>query len=156
MPEADSGTRPPERTTPDVVLHGRYIKDLSFENPGAPHTLINGADPHVDVSVEIGGEQRRAFHEVVLSLTVTATLDDTILFLVELKYAGLFEMHHLEGEPRARFIFIEAPRMLFPFVDRIIADVVRDGGLKPFHLTPPDFMALYQHASVTSGETSDG
>lgn len=137
---------------PDVVLHSRYIKDFSFENPGAPYAP-GSADPRIDVTVEVDGERRKALYEVVLAFTVTASTENKIIFLVELKYAGLFEiLATLEETSRSHFIFVEAPRMLFPYLERIIADVVRDGGMMPFNLTPPDFLQLYQQQPAITGE----
>ena len=133
------------------MLHSRYIKDFSFENPGAPYAL-GRTDPRIDVTVEVDGEQRKALHEVVLAFTVTASFENEIIFLIDLKYAGLFEILNLEGNARTHFIFVEAPRMLFPFIERIIADVVRDGGMMPLNLTPPDFLMLYQQQPGIAGE----
>ena len=133
----------------NVVLHGRYIKDLSFENPGAP-VVLDKDDLRIDVSVRVDGRQRRDLYEIVLSINATATHEAEIVFLVELSYAGLFELVDLDGEPRRRFIFCEAPRILFPWVDRIIADVTRDGGLPSLNLTPPDFVGLYERKRAES------
>lgn len=137
------------RDTWNVVLHGRYIKDFSFENPGAP-VVLDKDDLRIDVSVRVDGRQRRDLCEIVLSITATATHEAEIVFLVELSYAGLFELVDLDGEPRRRFIFCEAPRILFPWVDRIIADVTRDGGLPSLNLTPPDFVGLYERKRAES------
>ena len=133
----------------NVILHGRYIKDFSFENPGAP-VVLDKDDLRIDVSVRVDGRQRRDLYEIVLSITATATHEAEIVFLVELSYAGLFELVDLDGEPRQRFIFCEAPRILFPWVDRIIADVTRDGGLPALNLTPPDFTGLYERKRAES------
>ena len=127
----------------NVVLHSRYIKDFSFENPGAP-VAVRKDDLRIDISVRVEGQQRHALHEVVLSMTATASHETEIIFLVELSYAGLFDLADLDEEPRERFIFCEAPRLLFPWVERIIADVTRDGGLPSLNLTPPDFIGLYE------------
>lgn len=141
-PSAPAAT--PQAARPNVVLHGRYIKDFSFENPAAP-VVVDRQDLRIDIAVEVGGRRLDSLHEVVVSLTATATHEAKIIFLAELSYAGLFELDGLDGEPRRRFIYCEAPRILFPWIDRIIADAARDGGLPPLNLTPPDFTGLYQH-----------
>ena len=128
----------------NVVLHGRYIKDLSFENPRAPVAPPSKDDLRLDVSVRVDVQQRRHLHEIVLTITTTAVHDAEIVFLVELSYAGLFELIDLDEEVRQRFIFCEAPRILFPWADRIIAAAVLDGGLPPLSLTPPDFARFYE------------
>ena len=142
---ADTGAQ----DTWNVVLHSRYIKDFSFENPGAPVALSKD-DLRIDVSIRVDGRQRHDLHEIVLSITATAAHEAEIVFLVELSYAGLFELTDLDEEPRRRFIYCEAPRLLFPWVDRIIADVTRDGGLPSLNLTQPDFAGLYERERPAS------
>ena len=128
----------------DVVLHTRYIKDLSFENPSAPVPLSKD-DLLIDVSVGVDCRQKGDLHESELTIIVTAqTHQADVVFLVELSYAGLFELRGLGEELSQRFIFCEAPRILFPWVDRIVADVTRDGDLPQLNLSPPDFAALYE------------
>ncbi len=133
-----------EQNAWDVVLHGRYIRDLSFENPGAPVTLDKD-ELRFNVSVRVDSRYLDEFHEVALTVGVTATNGDQIVFIVELTYAGLFELVGLEDEKsRQSFIFCEAPRTLFPWVDRIISDLARDGGLPLMNLSQPDFVSLYE------------
>ena len=151
------GASPPKPEGPgvgetwDVVLHGRYIKDFSFENPGAP-VVVDKDRVRIDLSLRVDVRRREDFHEVVLTVTATAAHEAEIMFIVELSYAGLFEMADMEEAPRQRFIFCEAPRLLFPFVDRIVADVTRDGGHPPLNLTPPDFAALYRREQAAVGD----
>ena len=128
---------------PAVVLHSRYIKDLSFEHPGAPAT-ISVADPEIDIVFSISGEQRANLYEIVLQIHVKAVYQSRLLFLIELAYAGLFEAIDLDDAHREQFIYTESVRRLFPHADRIIADVVRDGGLPALAITEPDFVELYQ------------
>ena len=131
--------------TGKALLCARYIMDLSFENPGAPGSF-GVADPEIGIDVQIDGRQseNQNLHEVVLTLTVTARHDSMVLWLAEVSYVGLFEIPDVEEAARRRFVFVEAPALLFPWADRIIADVVRDGGLSTLNLSPPDFDALYR------------
>ncbi len=139
-----------EQDPPNVVLHGRYIRDLSFENPGAP-AAPDKDDLSLDVSVRVDSRSLDDLHEVALTVEVTAHREHQIVFLVELIYAGLFELIDLDEDARHRFLLREAPRILFPWVDRIIADLARDGGLPTLNLNPPDFATL--HEQRESGET---
>ena len=134
----------------NVVLHGRYIKDFSFENPHAPVGPLSKDGLRLDVSVRVDVQQRRHLHEIVLTITATAVHDAEIIFLVELSYAGLFDLAELDDEVRQRFIFCEAPRILFPWADCIIAAAVLDGGLPPLILTPPDFARFYERERTAS------
>ena len=147
MPAVGASADPPSGATPDahdVVLHHRYIRDLSFENPGAP-VVPRPDDLRLDVSVRVDTRHLDDLHEVALSVTVTARDDDRVSFLVELVYAALFELRNLDQPARQTFLLAEAPRILFPWVDRIIADLARDGGLPTLNLDPPDFHSLHRH-----------
>ena len=136
----------------NVVLHGRYVRDLSFENPGAP-AAPDKDDLRLDVTVRVDTRHLDAFHEVALTVNVTARDDDRIVFLVELVYAALFELAGLDGASRSRFLLREAPRILFPWVDRIIADLARDGGLPTLNLNPPDFATLHERQLPGTADT---
>lgn len=127
----------------NVVLHSRYLRDSSFENPAAP-ALPGDPAPAFDIDVGLDARRREDMHEVTLSVQVTARREGKVSFLIELHYAGLFQIDGLDEGATRRFLFIEAPRLLFPFVDRICADMARDGGLPPLALGPPDFSALHQ------------
>ncbi|MGR3913892.1 MAG: protein-export chaperone SecB [Gammaproteobacteria bacterium] len=155
---ADNAAATGNTAAAGIVLQNRYIKDLSFENPGAPASL-GAADalsdaPSLAISVEIGGRRRGALHEVVLSVTVTATRRSEILFIAEVRYAGLFEIAGLAQDVRERFIYCEAPRILFPYAERIIADVTRDGGMPALGLSPPDFAAMFRQKYARETEAA--
>jgi len=140
--ESNPAESSPGEGAPEITLHSRYIKDMSFENTGAP-AAVDKDGLRLDISVGIDVRRRGELYEVVLSITATALQESEILFIVEVSYAGLFEMPGIEAVACERFAFCEAPRIMFPFVDRIIADVTRDGGYPPLNLTPPDWTALY-------------
>jgi len=134
----------------NAILHGRYIRDFSFENPGAP-APIDKDRVHIDISARVDCRRWRGLHEVTLSITATATQEAEILFLAELSYAGLFELIDIGEEEAGRNLIVcEAPHILFPFADRIIADAARDGGYPPLNLTPPDFVGLYQQERASA------
>ena len=148
-----SRTNPPAggQEPTNVVLHGRYIRDLSFENPGAP-AVPDKDDLRLDVSVQVDSRHLDALHEVALTVNVTAVDDGGTVFVVELIYAALFELIDLDEAARRHFLLCEAPRILFPWVDRIIADLARDGGLPTLNLNPPDFATLHeQQQTGTAG-----
>ncbi len=144
---SDTGRDEGSQESWNVDLQGRYILDLSFENPGAP-VIPNRDDLRFDVSVQVDVRYRDDLHEVALTVWLTATHEDQVAFIMELTYAGLFKLTDMGGdeneELRQRFLFREAPRILFPWVDRIFADLARDGGLPQMNLSPPDFAALHE------------
>jgi preprotein translocase subunit SecB len=137
------GTNGLDQDAPRVQVVGQYIKDLSFENPG----VIGGqqARPQIELNVDLQVRQLEQEHyEVELKLRVNAKAEDRALFLLELVYGGLFQLHNIPDEVRQQVLLIEAPHIIFPFARRIVADVVRDGGMPPLMIEPIDFAALYR------------
>jgi preprotein translocase subunit SecB len=132
-----------------VQVLGQYVKDMSFENAVAQGVKPSvGAQPDIQVQVSLDGKKREADHqfEVTTKFKIESRNrdDGKTLFLIELEYAGVF---HIEGVPQEQmhpFLLIECPRILFPFVRRIISDLTRDGGFVPLNLEIIDFMALYR------------
>lgn len=133
-----------EDTAPAVGMLNQYIKDLSVENPQAPHSFNWGETPQIDVQVNI---QVNAItdevHEVALKVAVKAESEQGVHFSVELDYGTLFGLRNLTDEQAHPFLFGEAPRLMFPFARRVVADAVRDAGYPPLVLEPIDFNALY-------------
>ncbi|MDQ2878511.1 MAG: protein-export chaperone SecB [Pseudomonadota bacterium] len=150
MSEQDDGiiTQTPvpngEDTTPAAGLISQYIKDFSFENPNAPAIYQNANAPAIDVQFNIAsGQVGEDVHEVVLRIEVKAQAEETVAFMVDLQYAGLFGLRNIPAEHIQPFLLGEAPRLLFPFARRVLADAVRDGGFPPLMLEPIDFTSLY-------------
>jgi preprotein translocase subunit SecB len=136
-----------------ITVNAQYVKDLSFENPNAPHTLTAGqAQPSIDLQVDV---QARGIgenvSEVVLNIRAQASQPDRAVFIAELAYAGVFTLPPLPMEQARALLLIEAPRLLFPFARQIIADVVRDGGYPPLMLQPLDFVDLYRRQVMGEG-----
>ena len=142
-----------EDTTPAAGLISQYVKDLSFENPNAPAIYQNPAAPAIDVQFNIGTAQvGEEVHEVMLKIDVKAEAEGQTAFIVDLTYAGLFGLRNIPEEHVQPFLLGEAPRLLFPFARRVLADAVRDGGFPPLMLEPIDFAQLYlQQADAQAG-----
>lgn len=131
-------------TGPAVGLISQYVKDLSFENPNAPAIFQVQGSPQIDVQFNIGTAQvAEDVHEVVLRVDVRAETGGQVAFIVELTYAGLFGLRNIPEEHIQPFLLAEAPRLIFPFARRVLADAVRDGGFQPLLLEPIDFAAIY-------------
>ena len=127
----------------------QFVRDMSFENVVAQKG-VSGTDvqPDIQVAVSLDARKRQVDHqyEIVTKYKVTSKNKATgdVLFLLEVDYGGVF---HVEGVPDDQlhpFLLIECPRMLFPFVRRIISDVTRDGGFPPLNIDTVDFLALYR------------
>jgi preprotein translocase subunit SecB len=135
---------------PTMVVNAQYVKDLSFENPNAPNSLMqqSGA-PDVQVAVDTAAVQLEgSTFEVTLTVRAEGTSEDTSLFLVEAAYAGIFTLGEVPEEYVAPLLYVEAPRQLFPFARAIVAECVRDGGFPPLLIHPVDFMALFQQRAA--------
>lgn len=133
-----------------VIVNTQYIKDLSFENPGAPGSLVgNNETPKIDVSVDVQIQKLASTSfEVSLAVSAHANIKDKKLFLVELSYAGIFSID-VPAEELEPVLMIYCPNILFPYARRIVSDSVRDGGFPPLMLDPIDFALLYQkHKSL--------
>ena len=134
-----------EDNLPAIGLISQYVKDLSFENPNAPAIFQSQDAPQIDVQFNIGADNvGDGLYEVSLKIDVTSKTGDLTAFIVELKYAGLFGVRNVPDDQLQPFFLAEAPRILFPFARRVVADVVRDGGFPPLLLEPIDFHGLFQ------------
>ena len=140
-------------TAPAAGLLSQYIKDLSFENPNAPAIYQSTNAPGIDVQFNIGAQQvGEEVHEVTLKIDVRAEGNGEVAFIVELAYAGLFGLRNVPAEHLQPFLLGEAPRLLFPFARRVLADAVRDGGFPPLLLEPIDFGQLYLQQAEQGGQ----
>lgn len=137
--------------TPQVRMKvlGQYIRDLSFENIVAQKSVAGDVKPDVQVQVSLDARKRDQDNqfEVISKYTVTSKNKDSgdVLFALELDYAGVFLVEGVPQNQLHPFLMIECPRMLFPFVRRIVSDVTRDGGFPPLNLDTVDFLAIYRN-----------
>ena len=133
-------------TQPTLNVLAQYVKDLSFESPGAPNSL-RGRDkaPGIAINVNVNANplSDKQF-DVNLTLNAKASFDQEVLFNVELVYGGVFNITGFPQEHMLPILFIECPRLLFPFAREIVATVVRDGGFPPLMLDPIDFAQMFQ------------
>ena len=129
---------------PQVGILTQYVKDLSFENPNAPASLQSETAPRIEININVNAKRAGDdVYEVEIKIEARAFNDDKAAFVVDLLYAGLFGLRNIPAEALEPFLIVEAPRLLFPFARRIVADATRDGGFPPLMLEPIDFGALY-------------
>jgi len=131
-------------TSPVAGIITQYVKDLSVENPKAPDSFGWTEAPELDVQFNIAARQiNDEVQEVTLRISVTAKMQQGTAYIVELSYCGLVGMRNMADDQKHAFIYAEAPRFLFPFARRVIADATRDAGFAPLVLDPIDFGAVY-------------
>jgi preprotein translocase subunit SecB len=131
--------------SPTLNILAQYIKDLSFENPGAPRSLGQRKKaPAININVNVNANPMSGSdYDVVLTLNATAKEDETVLFNVELVYGGIFRLAGFPQEHMLPLLFVECPRLLFPFARQIIADASRNGGFPPLMIDPIDFAQMF-------------
>jgi preprotein translocase subunit SecB len=127
-----------------LILNAQYIKDLSFENPRAPQTLIQQtAQPDVEINVDVKARNLGPeVFEVVLTINVTARAQGEPVFLVELAYGSVVTVKNTPAERIPALLLVETPRIVFPFARAVIANATRDGGFPPLMINPIDFAEL--------------
>ena len=133
---------------PGMKILAQYIRDMSFENILSQKGASGEVAPDVQIQVNIDAKKRTVENqfEIVIKLKVNSVNKGTTenLFLLEIEYAGLFLVTGVPDEQLHPFLLIECPRMLFPFLRRIVSDVTRDGGFPPLNLETIDFLQLYR------------
>lgn len=143
----ENGAVPPQ---PKMQILAQFIRDMSFENIAAQKGMGDGDNtPDIQVQVNLDAKKRSADnqYDVTTKLNVSAKTkgEGKPIFLLELDYTGVFHIENVPEDQLHPFLLIECPRMLFPFVRRIVSDVTRDGGYPPLNLETIDFLALYRN-----------
>ncbi len=131
---------------PHISVNAQYIKDLSFENPGAPASLANmEGGPAIDLSLDLNVSkmEERGIFEVEIIINAKAKNKDKTLFIIDLTYGGVFEILNMPQEQMEVILAVHCPSIIFPFARKIIADVTQDGGFQPLMIDPIDFGMLY-------------
>lgn len=130
---------------PQMRVLAQYTKDLSFENPNAPASLREGSQPKIDLQMDVAarGMEDPSVFEVELKINAKSERDGQNQFVIELVYAGLFQLSNVTQETIEPMLLIECPRIIFPFARQILADVSSTGGFPPMLIDPMDFASLY-------------
>lgn len=149
MAEAtNGGTAPPNDGRRQIAINAQYAKDLSFENPRAPHSLLQppaGAAPDLQVGVDVKAQGLAAdVYEVVMTLRAETKLAGEVVFVAELAYGAVVTLINTPPEEVGIALMVETPRLMFPYVRNIISEVTRDGGYTPLLLSPIDFADIFR------------
>ncbi|MDZ4761479.1 MAG: protein-export chaperone SecB [Alphaproteobacteria bacterium] len=140
-----------EVKSPMIRVLAQYAKDLSFENPGLLNGQAGQSAPEIelgiDVRVEPGPLEDNIFG-VELRLSANAKRQNTVVFIIELLYAGVFQLQDARQQDVEPLLLVECPRLLFPFARRIIAEITREGGHPPLLIDPIDFVGLYRQQKL--------
>ena len=141
-------TQEQQPVQPNMNILAQYIRDMSFENILSQKGITGEVNPDVQVQVNLDARKRTVENqfEVVIKLKVSSKNKETEqnLFLLELEYGGIFQVTGVPDEQLHPYLLIECPRMLFPYLRRIVSDITRDGGFPALNLDNIDFLALYR------------
>jgi preprotein translocase subunit SecB len=146
MAEETNGAGAPATTAaPRLQIVNQFIRDLSFENIAVQKGVAPEGKPEIKVQINLDAQARGGDHyDVALKLKVDSRVDAGQMFILELDYAGRFLIQNVPQDQLHALLMIECPRLIFPFLRRIVADVTRDGGYPPLNLEIVDFLALYR------------
>ncbi|MFY9512069.1 MAG: protein-export chaperone SecB [Rubrivivax sp.] len=146
-----------DEATPVFQIQRMYLKDLSLEQPNSPQILLEQQQPQVDINLAMGAENiADGIVEVFVTATVTTKVKDKVLFLVEAKQAGIFEIRNVPEDQMQGIIGIVCPQMIYPYLRAIVSDVCTRAGFPPILLTEVNFQAMFeqQQAAAANGGAS--
>jgi preprotein translocase subunit SecB len=131
--------------SPLFQIQRMYLKDLSLEQPNSPQIFLEQAQPQVDINLAMAAEGvAEGIFEVTVTATVTAKAADKVMFLVEAKQAGIFEIRNIPAEQMPAIIGVVCPQMVYPYLRAIVSDVCTRAGFPPILLTEVNFQAMYE------------
>ncbi len=142
---------------PVFQIQRMYLKDLSLEQPNAPAILLEQAQPQVDIKLSLAAEPiAEGLFEVSVTATVTTSVQDKTLFLIEAKQAGIFEIRNLPQEQLEGILAIVCPQMIYPYLRAVVSDVCTRAGFPPVLLTEVNFQAMFeaQQAQLAGGQVN--
>ena len=141
-----------EQATPVFQIQRVYLKDLSLEQPNSPAILASTEQPSVDIQLGVGMEQIvEGVVEVTVTATVTTKIEDKVVFLVEAKQAGIFEVRNLPEDQMGPIIGIACPQIIYPYLRGNVADVIQRAGFPPVHWAEINFQAMYEQQQQQAG-----
>ena len=161
--EQAAGAAQDEQVQQQFTMQRIYAKDVSFESPASPDIFRQNWQPNVNVDLNTRSSKadETGNHEVILTITVTAKMEDKSAFLVEVQQAGIFFAAGIEEDSLKQILATVAPNILFPYAREAIDALVVKGGFPPLMLAPVNFDALYQQAMAQQaaqdgGEVAEG
>lgn len=145
-----------DQKMPHISVNAQYIKDLSFENPGAPSSLVIDAKPQIDLALDLSINRlpEDEYFEVEIVINARAKNEGKTLFIVDLVYAGVFHLVNIPEEQEEMLLAVHCPAIIFPYARKIIADATQDGGFQPLMIDPIDFGVLYSK-KLNEGSDND-
>ena len=146
-----------ETPTPVFQIQRVYLKDLSLEQPNSPQILLEQAQPQVDINLGLAAAPvADGIYEVTVTATVTTTVADKTLFLVEAKQAGIFEIRNVPEDQLQPIIGIACPQIIYPYLRAIVSDVCTRAGFPPVVLAEVNFQAMFEAQQQQQAAAANG
>jgi preprotein translocase subunit SecB len=143
--------------TPLFQIQRIYLKDLSLEQPNSPRILLEQAQPQVEISLGLGAEPiSDGIYEVTVTATVTTKVNDKVLFLVEAKQGGIFEIRNIPAEQIQAIVGIACPGIIYPYLRAIVSDVCTRAGFPPVLLSEVNFQAMFEAQQAQAAQGAVG
>jgi preprotein translocase subunit SecB len=150
-----------DNQTPLFQIQRMYLKDLSLEQPNSPRILLEQGQPQVEISLGIEKEPiGDGIYEVTVTATVTTKVNDKVLFLIEAKQGGIFEIRNIPEDQLQPIIGIACPGIVYPYLRAVVSDVCTRAGFPPVTLSEVNFQAMFEaqraqaEAAAASGNGS--
>lgn len=152
-----SETKAAPEQTPQAIfnIEKLYVKDLSLEIPHAPGIFLERENPQIDLQLNTAATSvEDGIFEVVVTVTVTSKLveKDKVMFLVEAKQAGIFQIRNIPQGDIETVLAVACPNILYPYLREVVSDVVVRAGFAPVILSPINFEVLYQQQQQQAAE----
>ena len=134
-----------DNNAPVFQIQRIYLKDLSLEQPNSPEILLYQAQPQVEINLGLGASAiAEAIYEVTVMATVTTKVNDRVLFLVEAKQAGIFEIRNFSEEQLQPIISVACPNIIYPYVRAAVSDMCTRAGFPPVLLSEVNFQGMFE------------
>jgi preprotein translocase subunit SecB len=142
-----------ENLQPVFQIQRVYLKDLSLEQPNSPGIFLQQEAPSIDISLDLANEKLdEGIYESTVTVTVTAKIQDKVLFLVEGKQAGIFEVRNFPEDQLDPLLGIATPNIIYPYLRANIADVISRAGFPPVNLIEINFESFYQQRLAAAAQ----
>jgi preprotein translocase subunit SecB len=140
---------------PEFGMEKIYVKDLSLEIPHAPQIFLDRTSPQIDVQLHTQANSiEESLYEVLVVTTVTAKIEEKVMFLIEAKQAGIFRMRNIPAQELEQVLAVMCPNILFPYLREVVSDIAVRAGFAPVLLNPINFDMIYQQHKLQAQSAS--
>lgn len=150
----EKGTQQQQQQVFGII--SQYTKDLSFENVTPASKISSEKQPEIDAQIKVDvaeTDKQNGIYSVALIVNIQAKVDNKTMFILDLNYSGEFSISGFPKDLMSPILYVECPRLLFPFARNIVAHAVSEGGFPPLYLAPVNFADLYQQQLDSKGQT---